>query len=147
VSAEHVEIVREGFEALERDGVEGLIPYIHPDFEGVVPPELSAEPDSYRGHEGVRRYFASFEEAVDDLRFSALEILDGGDYVVILLKVEGRGRGSGVPVDMAAVNRVYLQDGQIVHMSAHPTLEDALAPPHLRIDPAIRHPNSPGTPP
>jgi len=28
----------------------------HPDFVGVVPPELSAEPDTYRGHAGIRRY-------------------------------------------------------------------------------------------
>jgi ketosteroid isomerase-like protein len=33
-----------------------LVRQFHPDFVGVVPPELSAEPDTYRGHAGIRRY-------------------------------------------------------------------------------------------
>jgi len=30
-----------------------LVRQFHPDFVGVVPPELSAEPDTYRGHAGT----------------------------------------------------------------------------------------------
>ena len=32
-----------------------ILALAHTDFEAVVPPELSAEPDTYRGHDGIRR--------------------------------------------------------------------------------------------
>ena len=55
--------------AFNADGVDGILPFIHPDFEATTPPELAAEPDTYRGHEGVRRYFDSFYEIMDEIRF------------------------------------------------------------------------------
>ena len=117
--------VREGFAALDREGIEGLLPYFDPAFEGAVPPELSIEPDTYTGHDGVRRYFATFAEAVEDLRFVPVEIVDDGDAVLVVLRVTGRGQGSGVPVDWQLVNRLTLRDGLIVGITAHATLEEA----------------------
>ena len=34
-----------------------------------MPPELSAEPDVYIGHAGMRRYWESFHDALDEVRF------------------------------------------------------------------------------
>jgi len=55
MSESDVELMRQGLQAFEREGVEGLIRFIHPDFEMTTPPGLAAEPDTYRGHDGLRR--------------------------------------------------------------------------------------------
>src|SRR4029450_9102856 len=55
-------------ETLNESGVEAALDRIHPDFAGVTPPELSPEPDTYRGHDGVRRYFAGYEGVMDQVR-------------------------------------------------------------------------------
>ena len=43
-------------EAFASGDPERIVRHIDPEFEGVVPPSMSAEPDNYLGHEGVRRY-------------------------------------------------------------------------------------------
>jgi ketosteroid isomerase-like protein len=121
-----VERVREAFAALERDGVEGLVPYFHEEFEGIVPPEMSLEPDTYSGHDGVRRYFALWGEAVDGILFIPVDVIDNGHAVVARMRITGRGRESGIPLDWTVINRLTLRDGLIATMTAYPTLEEAL---------------------
>ena len=119
--------VREMFAALDEGGVEALVAYCHPDFEGVVPPELSAEPDTYRGHEGIRRYFALWDEDIEDLRFEPQEVFAAGDAVIMILRITGRGRGSGAPAELRTPVRATIVDGRLLSLSAYPTVEDALA--------------------
>jgi uncharacterized protein len=104
-----------------------LIRQFHPDFVGVVPPELSAEPDTYRGHAGIRRYLESFREYVDGLRFVPDEVIDAGDAVVVAMRIEGRGRGSGVPFEQRLANRITVRDGLIASMTAYASVDEALA--------------------
>jgi ketosteroid isomerase-like protein len=127
MSARDLDLVREAFAAYERGGVEALAQHFHPDFEGVVPPELSAEPDTYRGREGLRRYFALWEEQISDLDIAVEQLIDNDDAIVVLARISGRGRGSGVPVELPAATRVTVRDGLIATWTAYPTLEDALA--------------------
>jgi len=74
----NVEILRAVFQAFNDGDMERILQFMHPEFEAVVPPELSAEPDVYRGHDGVRRYFATFAEAMDDVRFEPERFWDAG---------------------------------------------------------------------
>ena len=104
-----------------------LVRQFHPDFVGVVPPELSAEPDTYRGHAGIRRYLESFREYVNGLRFVPEDVIDAGDAVVVAMRIEGRGRGSGVPFEQRLANRITVRDGLIDSMTAYATVDEALA--------------------
>jgi ketosteroid isomerase-like protein len=123
-----MELARTAFDGYRRDGVEGLLPYVHADFEATVPPALSAEPDTYTGHDGIRRYFALWEEQMDELVFAVEGVVDTPvDEVVVELLITGRGRGSGVPAELRAFIRVGFRDGLIDRMSPYATLEEALA--------------------
>jgi len=47
----------------------------------------------------IREYFVTLEESFDDLRLEVEEVIDaGGDRVVLLVWVSGRGEGSAIPV-------------------------------------------------
>ena len=44
-----VDVVRQAFDAFNSEDIERIVELTHPEFEAVVPPELSAEPDTYQG--------------------------------------------------------------------------------------------------
>ena len=66
MSESNVEVVRALFDGYAQRGVDGVIDVVHEDVVIEIPPDLSAEPDTYLGHEGVRRYFAGFEGMLED---------------------------------------------------------------------------------
>src|SRR5215211_6849582 len=91
------DIVRRGYAALDEDGVDAFLEFIHPEFETTTPPALAAEPDTYRGHEGLRRYFDSFYEAMDEVWFEPRELTELGDDKVLAQTIlHARGRATGI---------------------------------------------------
>jgi ketosteroid isomerase-like protein len=124
---DNVEIMRRGYEAFAARGVDGFLEFIHPEFELVTPPALALEPQTYRGHDGVRRYFESFYEAVDEIRLEADEFLPAGEKVIIPFRLITRGRTSGIEAGMHAVQVWELRDGKAIRADIYPTLEEARA--------------------
>ena len=121
-------IVRKAFDTLNEEGTEAALEWFAEDFHGVVPPEFSAEPDTYDGHDGVRRYFDSFHEIVADLRFDAEELVEVSPEVVAGRGViTGRGRESGIPIEMRLPLVVRLRDEKLVEMTPYLDWEAALA--------------------
>ena len=122
----NVELVRAGFEALSESGVEGLLPLIDPEFALTTPPNLASEPDTYRGQEGVRRYFDSFYDAMDEIRFEPHEFIAAGERVVVPFTVRARGRTSGIEVEQHAVQVWELRNELAIGVEVYATLDEAL---------------------
>jgi ketosteroid isomerase-like protein len=127
VATENVEIVKRGFEAFNERGVEGIIPFIHPDFEATTPPNLASEPDTYRGPDGIRRWFDSFIEVMDEIRWEAHEFHEVGDRVVVDFTLRARGKTTGLDFGQDAVMVWELRDGKAVRLSLFENLEEAVA--------------------
>ena len=126
MSRENVEVVRRGFEALSAGGVEAILPLIHAEFEATTPPGLAAEPDTYRGHEGVRRYFESFYEAMDRVEFRPERFLAVGEFVVVPMTLRARGRTTGIETEQRLVQIWELEDGKAIRIQVFATLEEAM---------------------
>jgi len=126
VAEDNVEIVRSGFDAFNEGGVDALLLFVHPDFEVTTPPELASEPDTYRGHEGVRRYFDSFYEAMEEIRWDAQSFREVGDRVVVEFTLRARGKSTGLEVAQDAVMVWSLVDGKAIGLQLFPTLDEAL---------------------
>jgi ketosteroid isomerase-like protein len=126
VSERNVDLVRRGFEALGTGGVEALVPFIHPEFEVTTPPGLAAEPDTYRGPEGVRRYFESFYEAMDRVDFDPERFIAVGELVVVPMTLRARGRTTGIETEQEIVQVWELEDGRAIRVSVYATIEEAL---------------------
>jgi ketosteroid isomerase-like protein len=126
VSRENVELLRQAFEAYNREGPEAIMPFIHPDFETAVPGELSVEPDTYRGREGLRRYFQSFYDVMDEVRFEPEELIDTGDRVVVCVRLSTRARSTGLTAEQRVTQVWTLRDGLAVRADAFLTREEAL---------------------
>jgi ketosteroid isomerase-like protein len=126
VSKENLEIVQRGFEAFNAQGVEGIIPFIDPDFEATTPPDLASEPDTYRGPDGVRRWFDSFFEVMDEIRWDAREFHEAGDRVVVEFTLRARGKTTGLSFGQEAVMVWTLRDGKAIRVDLFQTLDQAL---------------------
>ena len=128
MSAADVELVRAGFETLTREGVEGTLALIHPEFEMTTPPGLAAEPDTYRGREGMRRYWDSFDDGMEDVEFVVREFEDlGGGHVLTPSVLRGRGRSTGIEVSQEVVLVWELRDEMAYRIRIFTSLEDARA--------------------
>jgi ketosteroid isomerase-like protein len=125
MSDSSVETVRLLYERVNDGGIEAAIGLIADDFVAEVPASMSAEPDVYRGHEGVRRYFAGFEGLMEDVRFEPLEFVEEGDAVIVWLRFSGRGVASGIDVGQFAAVVQRVRDGQVTWMEAHPDMDAA----------------------
>jgi ketosteroid isomerase-like protein len=127
VSRENLEIVQRGFEAFNARGVEGIIPFIHPDFEATTPPNLASEPDTYRGQDGIRRWFDSFDDVMDEIRWDAHRFEQVGNRVVVEFTLRARGRKTGLDFGQDAVMVWSLRDGKAIGVELFETLDEARA--------------------
>jgi ketosteroid isomerase-like protein len=94
MSEENVEIVRAGYEAVARrdmDAIAALIrEHVAPDFEF----ESAMTAQVYRGAQGVRDLADDLWETLDYVP-AVEEMIDFGERVVAVLRISGRGTGSG----------------------------------------------------
>jgi ketosteroid isomerase-like protein len=132
VSEENIEIVRRGFEALRRDGVDGFLEFIHGNFITETPADMALEPDTYVGREGIRRWFESFYDAVDEIRFEPEQFDAVGDKVLVDTRLIVRGRDSGIEAEQRMSQVWTLRDGLAFRLEVFAEREKALEAAHAR---------------
>jgi ketosteroid isomerase-like protein len=126
MSQENVEVVRQTLEAFNSEDIERILALTHPEFETEVPPEFSAEPDTYTGRGGVRRYFESFQEAMDEIRFQPERLWDAGESVVVALRLTAKGRQTAIPVEQRTAAVWSVRDGMVAQVRVYGSPAEAL---------------------
>ena len=128
MSESPVAVVRALFERINAGGIENVLELLAPDAVFVVPPEASAEPDTYRGHDGARRYFSGFDGVLDEVRFELLEVEQVSDDTVLATqRLSGRGTTTGIPVEQDTFGLFTVRDGLVVGIRPFNEREAALA--------------------
>src|SRR2546423_15135191 len=87
MSEENVQIVRTTMEFFNLEGLDAIIDRIDPSFETTTPASLSVEPDTYRGPEGVRRWFEAWDGTIHALRFEVDGTIDAGNRVIAVCRM------------------------------------------------------------
>jgi ketosteroid isomerase-like protein len=122
-----VELVRELLSRASNDDRSSIYELLSDDFVAEVPPNVSAEPDTYEGHAGVRRYMDGFTGFLEDVRFEALEFHVEGNQVIADLLLKGRGAASGIPVEQRAAVVHTIAGGKVTRMDVYPDVQAARA--------------------
>ena len=120
-------MVRATWDTLAEGGVEAMLGFIAEDFEMTTPPQLAAEPDTYRGHNGIRRWFDSFYEAVDEIRIEPVQLIPAGDRVAMEFTLTTRGRTTDLEASLTAASLCDVADGKVTRLEFFTTWEQALA--------------------
>jgi ketosteroid isomerase-like protein len=132
MSRENVEVVRRQADAYAQGDWEAAMSFFHPDVVYDIS-RYSAGGGVFHGHEGVRAGFSEWIGSWEDYRYELLEVIDAGDdKVVTTSRQTGRGRGSGVEVEVANAVVNTLRNGKIVRMDVYATHSEALEAVGLR---------------
>jgi len=125
MSQENVEIVKRLKAAFNEKDLEAFAAITTPDFEWTTS-MMAVEGEVFWGREGIETYFERMREVWDEFRGIASEYRDLGERVLWIGHLEGRGRGSGVPL-RASLDVLYdLRDGKISRMHSYLDHGDAL---------------------
>ena len=133
MSAENVELVRRLYAALASEGSgpqferrltdEALSPFLDPQVEWLPVPDSLLADDSYRGFEGVRRFWGEFVSAWDSYRVEPLRFDDAGDQVAIVVHIVGRTHE--LAVDDTRSSLLTVRDGRVVRVESFAHAEGA----------------------
>ncbi len=98
-----------------------------PDFELVVSPDTALEPGSYRGGEGLRRYFGSYDDAMGDVHSVPQHLEGSGERVLADMIFRATGSGSGIEVELRVWLVFTLRDAKILRIADFPDRHSAAA--------------------
>jgi ketosteroid isomerase-like protein len=128
-AAAHERGFRAGMEAYGRGDYEAALEGFHPDIEWSVEPDLGPDARVYRGHAGIRRFWAEWAEAIEGMSLEVEECraLDDG-WVLAVTRASGTGAGSGAPVASGSFGQLgQYRDGQVVRVRLFGDVRRALA--------------------
>jgi ketosteroid isomerase-like protein len=132
MSQENVEIVRAAFDAFSRNDMEGVLQLCDESIVVSQPPEVPGIAPQQHGHRGVLEAFEIWPEQWDDFRIEILRITDAGDYVVVTARTGGRGKQSGVEVEMDFAFAFTVRNEKILEMKIFIQEDQALEAAGLR---------------
>jgi ketosteroid isomerase-like protein len=131
MSEKNVELVRAALEAWNRRDYAAALEH--------VAPEIKTEnhlgdtfAETYEGIAGMQRYFAGFWSSFADFHTEIDECIAGAAEVAFLAHHYGRGRGSGVEVEMRNWHVVTVRGGKFVRYRVFRTKAEALKAAGLR---------------
>jgi ketosteroid isomerase-like protein len=105
MAEDNVDVARQAILAFNRREVEAFTALTTPEFEW-SPSMVAVEGETFRGPEGIDTYFERLDDAWERFHIHQDRFRDSTDLVVMLGRLEGRGRSSGVPVD-ASLGMVF----------------------------------------
>jgi ketosteroid isomerase-like protein len=97
VGQDHVELIKQGYEAWNGGDREWVLTHMTPDVQWVSPPD-DPEPGTFVGYEGVQVFWDNWRELFGQLKFEPLEFEDLGDHVLVVAQRVGVGNVSGVRI-------------------------------------------------
>jgi ketosteroid isomerase-like protein len=132
MSQENVEIVRRLMEAYAGGDIEEMLSHLDPDGELHSAIIGGAEGNVYKGHDGIRRWFAEVTDSFEDLRTELTEFRDLGDRVLAFGHMHARGRESGLELDSPTGWVFTVRRGKLAKAEGFLSREDALEAAGLR---------------
>jgi hypothetical protein len=124
-----LERVKAGYAAANDGDVEAMLEYWRADV--VVHDESRPDPTDtdgeWRGHDGVRRYFADWQESFDESRAELLDVVHAGDRVLVAVHTRARGRGSGIPIENSRFHVFTMSGGMVVRFAVYADEAEARA--------------------
>jgi ketosteroid isomerase-like protein len=122
MSQENVEVVRQIYDAWNDDDISRL-----PDlFDERTRLRLNVMMGPYLGHQGVRQFVVDLRADWLQLSMSVQEAIDGGDRIIAIVREDGIGRSSRVPISSIETHVWTVRDGRAFRADAYPNRAKAL---------------------
>ena len=120
MSDDSVEVVRKAWEAWERGDMQAVFDFYDPAIEWDMSESEVPDMGVYRGHEGVRKFFREWMAPFHDYYAHAEDFTLGSEGVLVRMRQGGRGKESGVDVEMPPLWQLYrLRAGRAVRVEIY----------------------------
>src|SRR5919107_4411316 len=126
MSPEDLDTVRRAYEAFADGDLETLRTFLAPDIEWRTTPDVPFM-GNYVGLDEFLRGMGEWTGAFEEITTRVEEMIDAGESVIVCHRMRGRGRDSGVGVDLALYQVVAVRDEKLTRMHDYSTREEALA--------------------
>jgi len=133
VSEENVELVRGLYVELTSESSardferrltdDALGRFLDPEIEWVPVSHSLLAVESYRGFDGVRRFWGEFLSAWETYRVELLRLHDAGDRVAVVVRIVGRTHE--LEVEETRSSLLTIRAGRVVHVESFANPEDA----------------------
>jgi ketosteroid isomerase-like protein len=132
VAEQNIELVKRAFDAFSRRDLDAALELVAPDGEFIAPTgSIAGRSTPYRGHDGIREYFADVARIWEELEVIPHEFRQVGNQVVALGRVYGRGL-DGLLVDSPTGWVWTIEGGRIVRGEVFTSRQEALDAVGLR---------------
>jgi ketosteroid isomerase-like protein len=120
---ECADLVRQGYEALNRGAMDEVVGLIHPEFQCDAPAGvLWRRRNGPRGFEG---FIHTLAQDYDEFRCRLEELRHAGELLVALVREEGYDSASGEWVEREAFHIWTIRDRKAIRFGRHPRLPAA----------------------
>jgi hypothetical protein len=130
MSAQNVELYRQGIEAFNRRDLEAFLALAHPDVVGISR-VLAIEGSLYRGHDGTREWWNDLLGVFPDFTIQVMWVRDAGNLTVSELRNSAHGEGSTGLAELVWQVSEW-RDGRVVRWQIYENEQDALEAAGLR---------------
>jgi ketosteroid isomerase-like protein len=114
MSQQNVEIVRQLNMLFNAGEIDTAMGRVHPDVQFRDLQNAPDLPETVRGRDSMRRVLAQWASVYDDYRADVVEYLDADPWVLVDVRWHGKGKGSGLQVDVRTVDACKVQDGKVI---------------------------------
>jgi uncharacterized protein len=119
MSEENIEILRRGYEAFNRGDMSVAIELATPNLEWGATGAFPGVDGMYRGPDAMQEWMDVIRSAWEEFEVTLDEILhDGDDSLVVAELLRGRGRESGVEVEMRVFSAYWFAGGKLRRRAA-----------------------------
>ena len=133
----HEELIHATYEAWREDDLDAWLETCDPEIEfrtsGTFP---DLEP-IYRGHEGMRDFWAAIRAPWEWFHLYVERIVEGNDRAAVAIYFRARGQESGVKTELHQGHAMHFRNRRVFKLSTHTSFEQALEVAGLQEEAAL----------
>jgi ketosteroid isomerase-like protein len=119
------ELVELAYRAWNDDDLEAMLAVTHPEAEFTPSGVFPGMESSYRGEDGIRRWWETFHEPWSEIKVIPERIAERPDGADVLVRFEGLGR-DGIELTMKFINRIEVRDGLLYSLVGAPASDETV---------------------
>jgi ketosteroid isomerase-like protein len=129
----NIEIVRDGFEAFNRGDLDAWFEHMADDIDYRAAEGALDDHGPIKGKDALRAFVQDWLDMFDNFRAEAVELMEAGeDKVIVVVRISGRAKLSGVETDLTYAELWRLRDGKVAWGRQYWTRDEALEAAGLR---------------
>jgi ketosteroid isomerase-like protein len=125
MSQGNLEMIQRAFESYGQGDAATILQMTDPEVVVYAQAGL-AQAGTYQGRESMAQYMRDWEDAWEEMEYEPEDWLEDDDAVIVIVRYQGRGKGSGIAVDDRFVWRFEISGDRITAWGIYASKDAAL---------------------